>query len=750
MIIRVYKTFNRDYNKFYRNRLRKCGLQGGKLLKKIFNFEFWQKFGKALMVVIAVMPAAGLMISIGKTLPLINQDLAVLITISSVIESIGWAIIGNLHLLFALAIGGSWAKDRAGGTFAAGIAFVLINRITGAVFGVTGEMLSDPDAFTHTIFGTKIMVNGFFTSVLEAPALNMGVFVGIIAGFVGAMAFNKYYNFRKLPDALSFFNGKRFVPFVVILWSTLISLVLVMVWPYIQAGINNFGLWIAQSQDTAPILAPFLYGTLERLLLPFGLHHMLTIPINYTQLGGTYTILSGAQAGTQVFGQDPLWLAWATDLVNLRGVDAAQYEFVLNGWVPARFKVGQMIGASGILMGLAYAMYKNVDVDKRLAYKSMYLSAALAVFLTGVTEPLEFMFMFAAVPLYIVYALIQGVAFAMADILPLRLHSFGNIELLTRTPLAFKAGLGADLLYFLILVIAFAVITYFIANFMIRKFNYATPGRNGNYETESEANSSVEAGSVDNQVFSIIGLLGGKANIVDVDACMTRLRVTVKDNTAVAEEKEWKKFGAMGLLVKDKGVQAVYGPKADVLKSDILDLLDSGIDLPAYSNSTTPEKKVEAIKLSSAKEDLFNVVTGYVIPIIQVNDPVFSEKMMGDGFAVEPTDSRIYSPVKGKVLSIFPTKHAIGLQTDTGIEVLVHMGLNTVEMKNDAFKILVTVGQTIEAGSLLAEMDLEAVKAEGKETTVVIIFTNSQQVKSYKLKETGLVDAKALIGHVES
>ncbi|HJA91206.1 MAG TPA: PTS transporter subunit IIBC, partial [Candidatus Jeotgalibaca merdavium] len=398
-------------------------------MKKVFNFEFWQKFGKALMVVIAVMPAAGLMISIGKTLPLINADLALLTTTASVIENIGWAVIGNLHLLFALAIGGSWAKERAGGAFSAGIAFILINRITGSLFGVTGDMLNDPEAFTHTFFGTKIMVNGFFTSVLEAPALNMGVFVGIIAGFVGAMAYNKYYNFRKLPDALSFFNGKRFVPFVVILWSAVISLGLAVVWPYIQAGINNFGLWIAQSQDSAPVLAPFLYGTLERLLLPFGLHHMLTIPINYTQLGGTYTILSGAQAGTQVFGQDPLWLAWATDLVNLRGVDASQYEYVINGWVPARFKVGQMIGASGILMGLALAMFKNVDADKRAAYKSMYISAALAVFLTGVTEPLEFMFMFAAVPLYVVYAFIQGTAFAMADILPLRLHSFGNIEL---------------------------------------------------------------------------------------------------------------------------------------------------------------------------------------------------------------------------------------------------------------------------------------------------------------------------------
>lgn len=714
---------------------------GGNSLKKVFNFEFWQKFGKALMVVIAVMPAAGLMISIGKTLPLINADLALLTTTASVIENIGWAVIGNLHLLFALAIGGSWAKERAGGAFSAGIAFILINRITGSLFGVTGDMLNDPEAFTHTFFGTKIMVNGFFTSVLEAPALNMGVFVGIIAGFVGAMAYNKYYNFRKLPDALSFFNGKRFVPFVVILWSAVISLGLAVVWPYIQAGINNFGLWIAQSQDSAPVLAPFLYGTLERLLLPFGLHHMLTIPINYTQLGGTYTILSGAQAGTQVFGQDPLWLAWATDLVNLRGVDASQYEYVINGWVPARFKVGQMIGASGILMGLALAMFKNVDADKRGAYKSMYISAALAVFLTGVTEPLEFMFMFAAVPLYVVYAFIQGTAFAMADILPLRLHSFGNIELLTRTPLAIKAGLSADLIYFVIVVIAYGVLTYFLASFMIRKFNFATPGRNGNYEVDAETTPSSNGAAVDSQAASIVGLLGGRDNIVDVDACMTRLRVTVKENADVAQELEWKKLGAMGLIVKDKGVQAVYGPKADVLKSDIQDLLDSGVALPAYTSDNSMQRE---------KTDLLSVATGDIIAIEKVNDPVFAGKMMGDGFAVEPTDKLVYSPVAGKVVSIFPTKHAIGLQTASGVDVLVHMGLNTVELKAAAFNVHVEEGQTIAAGDLLAEMDLETVKAEGKETTIVVVLTNGDMVKSYQLTQEGQQDAKAVIGYFES
>lgn len=287
-------------------------------MKKTFSFDFWQKLGKALMVVIAVMPAAGLMISIGKMIVMFGGDIQLLSVIGSVMESLGWGVIGNLHILFAVAIGGSWAKERAGGAFAAILAFILINVTTGSIFGVSSDMLLTEGATTKTLFGSEILVNGYFTSVLGSPALNMGVFVGIISGFVGAVVFNKYYNYRKLPEALSFFNGKRFVPFVVILWSVLVSLVLAIFWPIIQTGINNFGQWIATSADTAPILAPFVYGTLERLLLPFGLHHMLTIPINYTALGGTYTILTGANVGTQVFGQDPLWLAWVSDLVNLK------------------------------------------------------------------------------------------------------------------------------------------------------------------------------------------------------------------------------------------------------------------------------------------------------------------------------------------------------------------------------------------------------------------------------------------------
>ncbi|EFQ69955.1 PTS transporter subunit IIBC [Enterococcus faecalis] len=721
-------------------------------MKKMFSFEFWQKFGKALMVVVAVMPAAGLMISIGKSLPLIDPNLGLLVTTGGVLESIGWAIIGNLHLLFALAIGGSWAKDRAGGAFAAGISFVLINRITGAVFGVTNEMLADEQAFTHTLFGTKIMVKGFFTSVLEAPALNMGVFVGIIAGFVGAMAYNKYYNYRKLPDALSFFNGKRFVPFVVILWSTIVSIALALIWPNIQAGINNFGLWIAQSQDSAPILAPFLYGTLERLLLPFGLHHMLTIPINYTQLGGTYEILSGAQAGTQVFGQDPLWLAWATDLVNLKGAgDMSKYQFVLENWTPARFKVGQMIGSSGILMGMALAMYRNVDADKKAKYKSMYFSAALAVFLTGVTEPLEFMFMFAAVPLYVIYSVIQGAAFAMADILPLRVHSFGNIELLTRTPLAIKAGLGGDLINFVLMVIIFGVVTYFLANFLIKKFNYATPGRNGNYDNdngEEIASGAAGSGVVDQQIAQIVYLLGGKQNIKEVDACMTRLRVSVKDREKVGSEEAWKRAGAMGLIVKDNGVQAVYGPKADVLKSDIEDLLASGVDIPepVIAESTAG---VPTTNFLGKKKDFVAVATGEVIPMAQVNDPVFSQKMMGDGFAVKPLEGEVVAPISGKVLSVFPSKHAIGLQTEEGIEVLVHMGIDTVEMATPAFESFVKEGQSLKAGTKLAKMNLDVIEQAGKETTIIVAFTNSDKVEQVVINQLGTTTAGTVIGQIE-
>ena len=722
--------------------------------KNIFSFEFWQKFGKALMVVIAVMPAAGLMISIGKSIPMINPNVAALVTTGGILEQIGWGVIGNLHILFALAIGGSWAKERAGGAFAAGLSFILINRITGVFFGVTSDLLTKQGATVKTVFGGTIKVADYFVSVLEAPALHRDVFVGIIAGFVGATAYNKYYNFRKLPDALSFFNGKRFVPFVVIWRSAVVAIILSAVWPVIQTGINSFGIWIANSQDTAPFLAPFLYGTLERLLLPFGLHHMLTIPMNYTSIGGTYEVLTGAAKGTQVFGQDPLWLAWVTDLVNLKGSDASQYHHLLNSVTPARFKVGQMIGSFGILMGVVFAIYRNVDADKKHKYRGMMTATALATFLTGVTEPIEYMFMFVAMPLYLVYAVVQGLAFAMADVVHLRVHSFGSIEFLTRTPLAINAGLGMDIVNFIWVTVLFAVGMYFIANFMIKKFNYATPGRNGNYETADgeDSDSSAQAGgkvAEASQAVNIINLLGGRANIVDVDACMTRLRVTVKDAEKVGTEEQWKAEGAMGLVMKGQGVQAIYGPKADVLKSDIQDLLDSGEVIPETLPSQMTASQAAEVSYKGVTEEVETVADGEVIAISDVKDPVFSQKMMGDGFAVEPENGNIYSPVAGTVTSIFPTKHALGLLTDNGLEVLVHIGLDTVSLEGKPFEVHVAEGQKVAAGDLLVTADLEAIKAAGRETSTVVVFTNAQAIKSVTVETFGKVAAKTVVAKVE-
>lgn len=719
--------------------------------KNVLSFEFWQKFGKALMVVIAVMPAAGLMISIGKSIVMINPTFAPLVITGGVLEQIGWGVIVNLHILFALAIGGSWAKERAGGAFAAGLAFILINRITGTIFGVSGDMLKNPDAMVSTLFGGSIKVADYFISVMEAPALNMGVFVGIISGFIGATAYNKYYNFRKLPDALSFFNGKRFVPFVVILRSIIAAIVLAAFWPLVQTGINSFGIWIANSQETAPILAPFLYGTLERLLLPFGLHHMLTIPMNYTALGGTYDVLTGAAKGSQVFGQDPLWLAWVTDLVNLKGTDASQYQHLLDTVHPARFKVGQMIGSFGILMGVVVAIYRNVDADKKHKYKGMMIATALATFLTGVTEPIEYMFMFVATPMYLVYSLVQGAAFAMADVVNLRMHSFGSIEFLTRTPIAISAGIGMDIINFVWVTVLFAVIMYFIANFMIQKFNYATPGRNGNYETaegseESSSEVKVAAGS---QAVNIINLLGGRANIVDVDACMTRLRVTVKDADKVGNAEQWKAEGAMGLVMKGQGVQAIYGPKADVLKSDIQDILDSGEIIPETLPSQMTEAQQNTVHFKGLTEEVYSVADGQVVALEQVKDPVFAQKMMGDGFAVEPATGNIVSPVSGTVSSIFPTKHALGIVTEAGLEVLVHIGLDTVSLEGKPFTVHVAEEQKVAAGDLLVTADLDAIRAAGRETSTVVVFTNGDAIKSVKLEKTGSLAAKTAVAKVE-
>ncbi|MCL9777269.1 PTS transporter subunit IIBC [Vibrio methylphosphonaticus] len=535
-------------------------------MSKLLSFDFWQRFGKSLIVVIAVMPAAGIMISLGKVVAMYAGGIGAIETLGTIMENIGWGIIVNLHLLFAVAIGGSWAKERAGGAFAALIAFILINRTTGVILGVDNAMLGDPQAVVMSLFGSELPVSQFFTNILGAPALNMGVFIGIMSGYLGANLYNRYYDFSRLPQALAFFNGKRFVPFVVIFYSVIIAFGLSVVWPLIQSALNDFGQWIATSKDTAPITAPFLYGALERLLLPFGLHHTLTIPMNYTELGGSYELLTGTSAGLSVHGQDPLWLAWISDLNNLKLSDPATYQHLLDTVHPARFKAGQVIIAASSLIGIGLAMYHSVDSDKREQYKPMFLSACLAVLLTGVTEPIEFMFMFIAPVLYVAHAVLTGIAFALVDVMDLRVHAFGLIELLTRIPMMVSAGIGGDLVRFALVSIVFFVVNYGLFRLLIVKFKLPTPGRMGNYLDES-----AETMSEDEKLEIIIQNLGGRGNISEIDACMTRLRITVNDPLLVAEYALWKPTGALGAVVKEQGVQVIYGPGVDVIKSKLLE-----------------------------------------------------------------------------------------------------------------------------------------------------------------------------------
>ncbi|GAL20057.1 PTS systemmaltose and glucose-specific IIC / IIB component [Vibrio maritimus] len=534
-------------------------------MSKLLSFDFWQRFGKSLIVVIAVMPAAGIMISLGKVVAMYAGGVGAIETLGAIMENIGWGVIVNLHLLFAVAIGGSWAKERAGGAFAALIAFILINRITGVILGVDNAMLSDPEAVVMSLFGSELPVSQFFTNILGAPALNMGVFIGIMSGYLGANLFNRYHDFARLPQALAFFNGKRFVPFVVIFYSMIIAFALSIVWPLIQGALNDFGQWIATSKDTAPITAPFLYGTLERLLLPFGLHHTLTIPMNYTELGGTYELLTGTNAGSSVYGQDPLWLAWVSDLNNLKLSDPVAYQHLLDTVHPARFKAGQVIIAASSLIGIGLAMYHCVDSDKREQYKPMFLSACLAVLLTGVTEPIEFMFMFIAPVLYVAHAVLTGVAFALVDVMDLRVHAFGLIELVTRIPMMTSAGIGGDLVRFALVSIVFFGVNYGLFRVLIVKLKLPTPGRMGNY-----LDDSAESMSEDEKMETIIKNLGGRTNIAEIDACMTRLRVTVNDPQLVAEYELWKPTGALGAVIKEQGVQVIYGPGVDVIKSRLV------------------------------------------------------------------------------------------------------------------------------------------------------------------------------------
>ncbi|WP_434329614.1 PTS transporter subunit EIIC [Mycoplasma capricolum subsp. capricolum] len=605
-------------------------------MKKILDFrkakesnlhEFFSKFAKSILTFVALLPAAGLTIILGKIIgPLglgqIKASAKVFNQIGGVIETVGWAAFSHMGLLFAVAIGGTWSKNRYGGSFAAAFAYFILLAVGSSMFITRTDPNTEELQFLNYILGRWEKHELFFSSQEGVMSIRYDAIGGIIMGFVGATIYNKYYNFNKLPQALSFFNGARFVPFMVIIIVLPISVGIGLVWPLFQTVINYLGNFFAKEQKLK-FLAPFLYGTSERLLLPFGLHHMITIPMNYSQLGGNVDFTNSSQftntneqnakiiadffsslsnkEALKAQGQEKIWLSWITALGNVKsgwtdyaanhsnvsGLSMQQaYEIVLDSVVPVRFKVGQMITSSGSLVGAGLGMAFAIPKEKRAKYSSIYFSGLAACLLTGVTEPIEFIFMFSAPLLYVLHAVLTGIAFGISDFIPMRIHAFGGIETLIKylfvfgptsiTGIGIKGILWIQGLWLLLVTIGFGGIYFVVFYFFTKKTKPAIPGfTNDELITDVEAKQEVKEKAIktDKIVKVIIDLLGGLDNLEDIDACMTRLRVKVKDKTKV-ENKFKELTGAVGVLNKGNSLQIVYGPKADIYKGEILELLE--------------------------------------------------------------------------------------------------------------------------------------------------------------------------------
>lgn len=665
------------------------------MFKKIFGVL--QQVGKALMLPVAILPAAGLLLAFGNLfqgeqfltyVPMLN--VAWFQTFASVIEKCGDIVFANLPLLFAVGV----AVGLAGGEGVAGLAaivgFLVMNVTMGQIYGVTSENIAGS--------------NGAFASVLGIPTLQTGVFGGIIIGIVAAQLYKKFYNIQ-LPSYLGFFAGKRFVPIITALTSIGVGIILVFIWPYIQMGLNNFS---RSMIDANPTLAALIFGITERALIPFGLHHIFYNPFWY-QFGEYIN-----SAGQVINGDQSIFMAQLKDGVPFTAGTfmTGKYPFMMFG-----------------LPAAALAIYQEAKPEKKKIVAGIMGSAALTSFLTGITEPIEFSFLFVAPVLFGVHCVFAGISFMLMSILGVKIgmtFSGGLIDFILfgvipgRTPwwLAIIVGIG------------FAVVYYFGFRFLIRKFNLKTPGR----EDESEEKTTVITG--DNSLaYEILMALGGKENIKNIDACITRLRVQVNDSAKVDKDK-LKGLGASGVMEIGNNIQVIFGPKSDQLKSEIKDIMSGKIDGKRVEN-ITDEKENKIYNKNTI--DVAMPVAGKLIDLGEVDDEVFSGGLMGPGFAIMPTGNRIVSPIDGKIVTVFNTKHAVTIQGDNGIEVLIHVGLDTVALEGKGFTAKVKDGDIIKAGDVLLNIDLDYLKKNAKSTVTPVIFMNLTNGERIIMEEKGNV-----------
>ncbi|MCM3694317.1 glucose-specific PTS transporter subunit IIBC [Neobacillus niacini] len=680
------------------------------MFKKAFGVL--QKVGKALMLPVALLPAAGILLALGAALrnPALLEiapflDNSTVDLIAAVMQKAGDIIFGNLPLLFAVgvAVGLSGGEGTAG--LAAIIGYLIMNVTMGTVLGITPED-----------------VNGLnYASILGIPTLQTGVFGGIIVGILASAMYNKFFEIE-LPSYLGFFAGKRFVPIITAASALVLGILMIFIWPPIQNGLNAFSQNMVHANLT---ISAFIFGVIERSLIPFGLHHIFYSPFWYEF--GEYA----TKAGEVVRGDQRIFMAQITD--NVQNLTAGTF---MTGKFPF-----MMFG----LPAAALAIYHEAKPEKKVLVGGLMASAALTSFLTGITEPIEFSFLFVAPILFGIHAIFAGFSFMIMHLLDVKIGMtfsgglidyilFGLINPQTNAWIVIPVGL------------VFAVVYYFGFRFAIRKFNLKTPGR----ELEEEENQAPtgKAGSGD-LASNILDAMGGKGNIAHLDACITRLRVSVNDIKDV-DKAQLKRLGAAGVLEVGNNIQAIFGPRSETIKGQMKDIMDGK---KPRTTVKAPEKGVEqqieeinpeALQNARSTEDegFMAPLKGELKPITEVPDQVFAGRMMGDGFAIVPVEGTIVSPVNGKIVNLFPTKHAIGILSDTGREILIHVGIDTVNLKGQGFETLVAENDIVEQGQPLLKVDLDYIKEHATSTITPIVFTNLAEGEKVVIEKPGQVDLK--------
>ena len=685
-------------------------------------FGVLQRVGRSFMLPIAILPVAGLFLGIGGSFT--NETMleaygllgvmgpgTIIYAILQVLNSAGSVVFDNLPLIFAIGVAIGMAKqEKEVSALSAVIAFFVMHATIGAMINDFGA----PD------------LSGATASVLGINSLQMGVFGGIIVGLGVAALHNRFYKIQ-LPQVLSFFSGTRFVPIISAAVYLLVGIAMYFIWPVIQTGINALGAFVLASGYAGT----WLYGFIERALIPFGLHHVFYIPFWQTALGGTAMI-----GGTLVEGAQNIFFAeLATPGIAHFSVEAT------------RFMAGKFPLMIFGLPGAAFALYRCAKPENRKAVGGLLLSAALTSMLTGITEPLEFTFLFVAPAMYIVHCVFAGASYMIMHILNVGVGLTFSGGLIDLTLFGIMQGNAkTSWLWIPVVGVIYFIVYYLVFSFMIKKFDYKTPGRDDSeiklytrkdVNAKNAAEGAASAGG-DNELSRQIMLgLGGKANISDVDCCITRLRCTVHD-AAKVDQQLLRETGASGVICKGQGVQVVYGPRVSNIKSDLEAYLASPeSDKAEAAGASAAAAEATPAAASGKTIVIASPLSGRVIPLEEVADGVFSEKMVGDGFAVDPTDNQVYAPADCEVTTVFGTRHAIGLTTPEGCELLIHLGIDTVQLNGAPFTINIKEGDTLKKGDLIGSFDEKAILDAGYRTVTPVVVTNSDAYTSFQLLKTG-------------